>query len=142
MPVGVWALLIVVSAILGGMIYGTMASKIITSPKGIEHISFGIHVRATWDKVEKIEFTHDGLVKLLFKEPIWTNKLATVFLFLYPYNKMIMLSPYAGDLPTSNLLTDIAKYVPNSNIPAFVAQQKRTTKTYQEAIMIGFYYLS
>src|SRR5688572_27480323 len=73
MPLGAWILLIVVSAISGGMIYFTMTSKIVTSPVGIEYKSFGIQVWASWDNVEKIEFTPDGFVNLHFKEPISTN---------------------------------------------------------------------
>lgn len=141
MPIDAWVFLIVVSAISGGMIYGTVTSKIVTSPEGIENISFGIQVMATWDKIEKIEFAPDGLVNLHFKEPIYTNQLARTLRFLYPYDKTILLSPYAGDLATSKLLKDIAQYVPNSNIPAFVAQQKYSTKKFQEAGIIGLYYL-
>lgn len=141
MPFGAWMLLIVVSAISGGVIYGALTSKIVTSPEGIENLSLGIHVRATWDKVEKIEFAPDGFVNLHFKEPVYTNRVAKILRILYPYDKTIMLSPYTGELATSNLLKDLAKYVPNSNIPTFVAQQKQGIKTYQEAGVIGLYYL-
>jgi hypothetical protein len=141
MPVGAWMLMLVVSAASLGTIYGAMASKLITSSEAIEHTSFGIQVRATWDQVEKIEFTSDGFVNLLFREPVYVNQLARALSFLYQYDKTIQLSPYTGDLATSSLLKDLAKHVPNSNIPEFVVQQKHSVKTYQEAGVIGLYYL-
>jgi hypothetical protein len=136
MPFGAWMLLIVVSGVAIGMIYFTLTSKIVTSPEGIEYTSFGIHMRATWNQVEKIEFTPDGFVNLYFKEPIYPNSLVNAL-----YGKTILISPYTGNLATSNLLKDLANYVPNSNIPEFVAQQKYSVKTYQDAGVIGLYYL-
>ena len=136
MPFGAWMLLIVVTSISIGMIYFTLKSKIVTSPEGIEYTSFGIQAKATWNQIEKIEFTPDGFVKLYFKEPIYTNSFVNAL-----YDKTILLSPYTGDLSTSNLLKELANYVPDSNIPEFVAQQKYSVKTYQEAGVIGLYYL-
>lgn len=141
MPIGAWMFLIIVNGFAGWVIYCTVTSKIVTSPEGMEYISFGIQMKATWDQVEKIEFTPDGFVNLYFKEPIYTNSFASALRFLYPYDKTIMLSPYTGDLATSSLLKDLANYVPNSNIPEFVAQQKYSVKTFQEAGVIGLYYL-
>lgn len=141
MPLGAWMLLIVVTAISGSMIYGAITSKLITSLEGIEHISFGIQVRVTWTQVERIEFAPDGIVNLHFKEPVYINGLASALVFLYPYDKTIQLSPYTGDLATSKLLKDLASHVPNSNIPEFASQQKYSVKTFQEAGVIGLYYL-
>lgn len=140
MPIAAWTPLIVVSAISGWVIYGTMISKLTTSPNSIESVTLGIRVEATWDKVEKIDMTPDGFINLVFKEPIYTSKLANVLFGLLAYDKIIQISPFIDDPATSDLLKDIAKYVPNSNIPKFVAQQKHSTQTYQKAGMIGLYY--
>lgn len=141
MSLGAWMFLIIVTAISGGMIYGATTSKLVTSPEGIEYTSFGIQVRATWVQVEKIEFALDGIVNLHFKEPVYINRFARILRFLYPCDKIIQLSPYTGDLATSKLLKDLASHVPNSNIPEFAAQLKHSVKTFQEAGIIGLYYL-
>jgi hypothetical protein len=141
MPLGAWILLLVVSVVSVGMIYGALTSKFITSPLGFEHLSFGIRMWATWDQVESIEFTPEGFINLHVKEPISINILGGAWRFLYSYDKTIQLSPYIADLATSDLLQDIANYIPHSNIPAVIAQPKSRTQTYQEAGVIGLYYL-
>jgi hypothetical protein len=142
MPIGAWMLMIFVSGFTGWIIYGAQISKIATSPDGIESVMLGIRVKAAWDKIEKIDMAPDGFVNLVFKEPIYKGEFANAFLGLLGYHKIIQLSPFIDDLATSILLRDLAKYVPNSNIPEFVAQQKHSTKPYQQAGIIGLYYLA
>lgn len=139
-PVGAWVFIITVTAISSSFIYNAVTSKIITSPEGIASVSFGIRVNVAWDKVEGIDVNQQGFVNLVFKEAIYRNRLVNILLSPLAYEKTFQLSPYIDDLATSNLPRDIAKYAPVGNIPAFVAQQKRSTKTYQKAGMIGLYY--
>lgn len=141
MPLGAWMLLLVVSIISIGMIYGALTSKFVTSPEGIEHFSFGIQVKAAWNQVDKIEFTPDGSVNLLFRESVYTNGLARALRFAYPYDKTIQLSPYTGNVANSGLLKDIEKHISISNSPVSIAEKNESTKTYQEAVVIGLYYL-
>lgn len=138
---------LIVGGISGSMIYMALTSKLLTSPEGIESVSFGIRIKVTWDQVEKIDINPYGIVNLVFKESIFKSRVVTALLHPLAYDRTIQLSPYIEDLATSNLLRDIEKYVaksnvpePNSNIPEFVNKQKRSLKTYQKAGVIGLYY--
>lgn len=132
---------IIIGGISGALTYGTVTSKIITSPEGIETVSFGVRVQATWDKVEKVDINPYGFVNLFFKESLYKNKLVNSLLRPLAYDRTIQLSPYIDDLATSNLIKDVAKYLPNSNIPEFVAEKKSSTKNFQKVGTIGLYYL-
>lgn len=134
-----WAALIV-GVISGSLTYGTVTSRIITSPEGIENVSFGIKVTASWDKVERVDINSYGFVNLFFKEPLFKSQFIISLLRPLAYERTIQLSPFMDDLTTSNLLKDIAKYVPNSNIPEFIVEQKPTKKEYQKVGTIGLYY--
>jgi len=135
----VWAALIV-GLISGCLTYGTVTSKIVTTPEGIENVSFGIKVKASWEKVERVDINPYGFVNLFFKEPLFKSQFVNSLLRPLAYDRTIQLSPFMDDLATSNLLKDIEKYVPNSNIPEFVVEQKTTTKEYQKVGAIGLYY--
>jgi VIT1/CCC1 family predicted Fe2+/Mn2+ transporter len=124
-----------------GLSYGTLSSTITTSPEGIECVSFGIRVRATWDRVERIDINPYGFVNLFFKESLYKNEFINALFRPLAYDRTIQLSPYIDDVASSNLLKDIAKYVPNSNVPVFLAQNKRSRKKYQKVGAIGLYYL-
>lgn len=134
-----WAALIV-GVISGSLTYGTVTSRIITSPEGIENVSFGIKVTASWDKVERVDINSYGFVNLFFKEPLFKSQFIISLLRPLAYERTIQLSPFMDDLTTSNLLKDIAKYVPNSNIPEFIVEQKPTKNEYQKVGTIGLYY--
>lgn len=136
----IWSAMII-GSISGALTYGTVTSKIITSPEGIETVSFGIRLRATWDKVEKVDINSYGFVNLFFKESLYKNQLVNSLLHPLAYDRTIQLSPYIDGLETSNLLKDVAKYVPNSNIPEFVAKHKSSTKNFQKVGTIVLYYL-
>lgn len=140
MPGAAWILLAIIGGIAGLLTYGAVTSKMVTSPEGIESMILGIRVMAAWDKVIKTDIT-GGYVNLIFKEPIYKNKLASVFpLFLVPDNT-IQLSPFIDDLATSSLLKDVMNYVPNTDFPELAAQKSHWTKRNQEAGVIGLYYL-
>ena len=139
-PAGAWIFIGTVTLFAGSLIYNALTSKTITSPEGIENVSFGIRIKITWENVERIDVNQQGIINLIFKNPIYESGCANAFLRLLSYDKAFQLSPYIDDLATSNLLRDLAKYVPNSNIPDFVARQKHSTKTYQKPGMVGLYY--
>jgi hypothetical protein len=124
-----------------GLSYGTLSSTITTSPEGIECVSFGIRVKATWDKVERIDANTYGFVNLFFKEPLYKNKFINALFRPFAYDRTIQLSPYIDDVASSNLLRDIAKYVPHSNISWFLAENKSPRENYQKVGTIGLYYL-
>lgn len=124
-----------------GLSYGTLSSKIITSEEKFECVSFGIRVQATWDKVERVDINPYGFVNLFFKEPLYKNQFFNALLRPLAYDRTIQLSPYIEDLATSNLLKDIAKYVPNANIPEFVVENTSSTRNFQKVGTIGLYYL-
>jgi len=132
---------VIIGGISGTLTYGTVTSKIMTSPEGIETVAFGVKVQATWDKVERVDINHYGFVNLFFKESLYKNQLVNSFLRPLAYDRIIQLSPYIDDLATSNLIKDVAKYVPNNNIPEFVAQNRSSTKNFQKVGAIGLYYL-
>jgi hypothetical protein len=134
-----WAALIV-GLISGGFTYGAVTNKIVTSPEGIENVYFGIKVKASWDKVERVDINSYGFVNLFFKESLFKSQFVNSLLRPLAYNRTIQLSPFMDNLATSNLLKDIASYVPNSNIPEFVVEQKTTKKEYQKVGTIGLYY--
>jgi hypothetical protein len=123
-----------------GLSYGTLSSKIITSAEKFECVSFGIRMQATWDKVEKLDINPYGFVNLYFKEPFHKNQFFNALLRSLAYDRTIQLSPYIEDLATSNLVKDIAKYVPNANIPEFVVANTSSTKNFQKVGTIGLYY--
>lgn len=135
----IWAA-IIVGGIYGAYTYGEVTSKIITSHAGIEAVAFGIRLQATWDKIERVEINPYGFVNLLFKEPLYKSKLINTLLRPLAYDRTIQLSPYIDDLATSGLLKDIGEYVPNSNIPEFVAKNTSSTKAFQKVGTIGLYY--
>lgn len=132
---------VIIGGISGTLTYGTVTSKIMTSPEGIETLSFGVRVQATWDKVERVDINPYGFINLFFKESLYKNQLLNSFLRPLAYDRTIQLSPYIDDLATSNLIKDVAKYVPNSNIPEFVAKNRSSTKNFQKVGTIGLYYL-
>lgn len=132
---------IIIGGISGALTYGTITSKIITSPEGVEILSFGFRVKATWDKVEKVDINPYGFVNLFFKEPLYKNQIINALLRPLAYDRTIQLSPYIENLSTSNLLKDVAKYVPNNNIPEFVSKNKSSTRNFQKVGTIGLYYL-
>lgn len=134
-----WTVLIF-AGMVGGA-YGTLSSKITTSVEGIEYASFGIRAKATWDKIERVDINSYGFVNLLFKEPLYKSQFVNALFRPLAYDRTIQLSPYIEDLATSYLLKDIAKYAPNSNIPEFIAENNRSTKTHQKAGTIGLYFL-
>jgi hypothetical protein len=137
----IWGALIV-GGISGGLTYGTVTSRIITSPEGIESVSFGIRIKATWDEVERVDVNPYGFVNLVFKESLYRNKLWNAMLRPLAYDRTIQLSPYLEDLATSTLLEDIAKYVPNSNHPEFVVEKRHfKLKPHYKVGSIGLYYL-
>ncbi|MBN1923123.1 MAG: hypothetical protein JW892_17895 [Anaerolineae bacterium] len=136
----IWAA-IIAGGISGAYSYGTITSKIITSPAGIEAVAFGISLQATWDKVERVDINPYGFVNLVSKDSLYKNKLVSTLLRPLAYNRTIQLSPYIDDLATSDLLQDIAKYVPNSNIPELVAENTSSTKPFQKVGTIGLYQL-
>lgn len=132
---------LVVGGILGVLSYGVMASKIITSPDGIEYRSFGLRVQGTWDQVEKMDINPYGFVNLRFKKSLFKNRLAKGLFHPFAYDKTIQLSPYLDDLATSKLLHDIEKYIPANRLPKSLAKHKRSHKPYQRVSTIGLYYL-
>jgi hypothetical protein len=125
-----------------GLSYGTLSSRITTSAEGIECASFGIRVKASWDKVEGININPYGFINLFFKESLYKNKFINVLLRPLAYDRTIQLSPYIDDVASSNLLKDISTYLPNSNLPSFLAANKRSRKKYQKVGAIGLYYLA
>lgn len=134
----IWIVLIWLGMI--ALSYGTLSSKIITSAEKFECVSFGIRVQATWDKVERVDINPYGFVNLFFKEPLYKNQFFNALLRPLAYDRTIQLSPYIEDMATSNLLKDIAKYVPNANIPEFVVENTSSTKNFQKVGTIGLYY--
>ncbi|OQA18416.1 MAG: hypothetical protein BWY63_02052 [Chloroflexi bacterium ADurb.Bin360] len=135
----VWATLIV-GGVYGAYAYGELTSKIITSPAGIETVAFGIRLQATWDKVERVDINPFGFVNLFFKESLYKSKLVNALLRPFAYDRTIQLSPYIDDLATSDLLKDIAKYVPNSHTLELIAENTSSTRTFQKVGTIGLYY--
>ena len=133
--------IVFIFAVMVGLSYGTLSSKITTSAEGIECVSFGIRAEATWDKVERIDVNPYGFVNLFFKEPLFKNKFINALLRPLAYDRTIQLSPYIDDVASSNLLKDIAKYVPHCNISWFLAENKNARKRYQKVGTIGLYYL-
>ena len=85
---------IAMGGIFGAYSCGTINSKIITSPAGIEAVALGIRLQATWDKVERVDINPYGVVNLLFKEPLYKSKLVNALLRPLAYDRMIQLSPY------------------------------------------------
>lgn len=136
----IWSAL-AVGCISGVITYGIITSKVITSPEGIESISFGIKTIAAWDKVEKVDINSYGFVNLFFKEPLYKNQLINGLYRSLASDRIIQLSPYIEDVATSDLLRDIAKYIPNSNVPEFIAKNKRNAQSFQKIGMLGLYYL-
>ncbi len=132
---------IIIGGISGTLTYGIVTSKIITSPEGIETVSFGLRVQATWDKVEKVDINPYGFANLYFKESLYKNKLVNSLLRPLASDRTIQLSPFIDDFASSNLIKDVAKYIPNSNIPEFITEKKSSTKNFQKVGTIGLYYL-
>lgn len=133
---------IIVGGLSGAITYGMVTSRIITSPGGIESVSFGIRVKASWEQVENIDINPFGFVNLVFKESLYQSKLLNALLRPLAYDRIFQLSPYMDDLATSTLLQDLAKYVPTSNILEFIAKQKQNPqpKPHQKVGTIGLYY--
>jgi len=131
----------IVGGLSGLFTYLSLLSKIVTSPEGIECVEFGIRAKARWDKVERVDINGYGFVNLVFKESIYRNRLVNYILRPLAHNKMIQLSPYMDDLGTSNLVKDVASFVPNCNIQEFIVEHKRNNKTYLRVGTIGLYYL-
>lgn len=132
---------IFLGGISGAATYGIVTSKITTSPEGVETISFGVRIKASWDKVERVDINPYGFVNLIFKESLYKNRFVNAFLRPLGYDRSIQLSPYIDDLATDTMLKDIANYVPNSNIEEFISKNKSSTKSFQKVGTIGLYYM-
>jgi hypothetical protein len=128
-------------AVMIGFSYGTASSRIITYTDGVECVSFGLRVKVPWSQVERLDINSFGFVNLVFKQPIYKNRLVNSLLKPLAADRTIQLSPYIENLETSGLLKDIANFVPGLNIPEFVSVHKRGTKLNQKAGRIGLYYL-
>jgi hypothetical protein len=137
----IWSALLA-GGISGVLAYGVITSRIITSPKGVESISFGLRAQGTWDKVEKVDINPYGFVNLMFRETIYKNRLVNGIFRPLAYNRTIQLSPYIEDLSASNLLRDIEKYVPDELFPSSMPKHRRKRRSYQRVAAIGLYYLA
>lgn len=133
--------IVFIFATMVGLSYGTLSSRITTSPEGIECFSFGVRAKVSWDKVERIDINPYGFINLFFKESLFKNQFVNALLRPLAYDRTIQLSPYIDDVASSNLLKDIAKYVPQNNISWFLADHKNARKNYQKVGVVGLYYL-
>ncbi len=128
--------------VFGSLVYVAIQSKIITSPEKIEWFSFGVRVEEIWNNVEKLIVNRaNGSIELVFKVPVY-KKGSGAFLLRLGYDaRTLYISSYIDDSTSSNLLDDIARYMPRSDILEFNKKYNRKIKTYQKAEVIGLYYL-
>lgn len=127
---------------VGGLTHGILSSRMITSPEGIESVSFGFRVKVSWAKVEKVNINSFGFVNLVVKESIYNNKVLNALLRPLAFDRTIQLSPYMDDVASSTLLQEVAKYSHNSSISEFIVEQKLKPqlRQYQKGGTIGLYY--
>ena len=119
---------IILMAIIVAFTFGTITNKIILSPAGFKYISFGISLLMAWDTVEKVSFDNYGIVKIIFREPVFQNRWVNKILLPIDSGHAVQLSSFIDNSSSSNLIRDIKYFAPNCDISDIETRKNNSTK--------------